>query len=50
MTLKAFVVELAKSMHDTGEFEIHFVCDYDEQFKNALPDYIHFHPGRSAGY
>jgi glycosyltransferase involved in cell wall biosynthesis len=44
MTLKAFVVELAKSMHDTGEFEIHFVCDYDEQFKNALPDYIHFHP------
>lgn len=44
MTLKAFVVELAKSMHDTGEFEIHFVCDPDEQFEDSLPDYIHFHP------
>lgn len=44
MTLKAFVLELAKAMHDTGEFEIHFVCDYDEQFKNTLPEYIHFHP------
>lgn len=44
MTLKAFVVELAKFMYDTGEFEIHFVCDYDEQFEEFLPDYIYYHP------
>lgn len=44
MTLKAFVIELAKTMYKEGEFEIHFVCDNDEQFKKMLPDYIHFHP------
>ena len=44
MTLKAFVVELAKSMHNTGEYEIHFMCNHDESFEETLPDYIHFHP------
>ena len=30
LTLKSFVVELAKAMHATGDFEIHFICDLDE--------------------
>ena len=42
LTLKSFVLELAKSMHETGEFEIHFVCDYDADFEKMLPDYIHY--------
>ena len=44
ITLKAFVLDLAKSMADSGNFEIHFVCDYDEKFSEQLPDNIHFHP------
>lgn len=44
LTLKCFVLELAKTMHKTGEFEIHFVCDYDEDFEKMLPDYIHYKP------
>lgn len=44
MTLKAFVLELAKTMHNTGKFEIHFVCDHNEEFSKTLPEYIHFHP------
>lgn len=44
ITLKSFVVDLAKYLHNTKEFEIWFVCDYDEDFKNSLPEYIHYHP------
>lgn len=44
LTLKSFVIELAKSMHETGEFEVHFVCDYDNDFENMLPEYIHYKP------
>ena len=44
ITLKSFVLELAKFMHETGNFEIHFVCDNDEEFKASLPPYIHYHP------
>lgn len=44
MTLKAFVVELAKEMYKTGDFEIHFVCDDDKVFAESLPPCIHYHP------
>lgn len=44
ITLRSFVVDLAKYLHNTKEFEIWFVCDYDENFKNSLPEYIHYHP------
>ena len=44
LTLKSFVLELAKAMHETGDFEIHFVCDYDAEFKKLLPEYIHYQP------
>lgn len=44
ITLKSFVVDLAKYLHNTKEFEIWFVCDYDEDFKNSLPEYIHYYP------
>lgn len=44
LTLKSFVLELAKSMHETGDFEIHFLCDYDAEFEKMLPDYIHYKP------
>lgn len=44
ITLKSFVVDLAKYLYNTNEFEIWFVCDYDEEFKNSLPEYIHYHP------
>ena len=44
LTLKSFVVELAKAMHATGDFEIHFICDLDEAFEKQLPDYIHYKP------
>jgi glycosyltransferase involved in cell wall biosynthesis len=44
LTLKTFVLDFAKAMHETGDFEIHFVCDYDPDFEKMLPAYIHYHP------
>ncbi len=44
MTLKAFVLDLAKAMALTGDFELHFVCDHDDEFAAILPEYIHYHP------
>lgn len=42
LTLKTFVLDFAKFMHETGMFEIHFVCDYDAEFEKMLPEYIHY--------
>lgn len=44
MTLKAFVVDCAKYLHNTGEFEVYFICDNDEEFAKSLPEYIHYIP------
>lgn len=44
LTLKTFVLELAKTMHQTGNFEIHFICDHDSDFEKLLPEYIHYKP------
>ena len=31
-TLKAFVMDFAKYLHETGEFEVYCICDNDEDF------------------
>ena len=42
LTLNSFILELAKTMHETGGFEIHFVCNYDADFEKILPEYIYY--------
>ena len=44
LTLKSFIVEFAKYLNETGNFEIHFVCNPDTEFEKNLPEYIHFDP------
>lgn len=43
-TLLSFVLDLAKYLYKTGEFEIWFVCNANDEFKKILPDYIHYYP------
>lgn len=43
-TLRAFILETAKYLHEKGEYDITFICDYDENFKNSLPEYITYIP------
>ncbi len=44
ITLNAFVLESAKYIHNHNDWDITFICDYDEEFEKSLPDYIHYIP------
>lgn len=44
MTLKAFIIDTAKYLHEEGNYDITFICDYDEEFKDLLPSYIKYIP------
>lgn len=41
-TLRSFVLEFAKYMHNQGDYDITFICDTDEEFEKSLPTYIHY--------
>lgn len=43
-TLKGFVLEFAKYMHDNDDYDITFICDKNEEFGQELPEYIHYLP------
>lgn len=43
-TLQAFVLGIAKYIYENTDWDITFICDYDEEFKNSLPEYIHYIP------
>ena len=43
-TLRAFIVEFAKYLHEHCDLEITFICDNDEAFVASLPSYIKFIP------
>lgn len=46
ITLNAFVLKAAEYIHDNTDWDISFICDYDENFEKILPDYIHYIPVR----
>ncbi len=43
-TLKSFVVETAKYLHNQKGYDVTLVCDNDEAFAKSLPEYLHFKP------
>lgn len=43
-TLESFVLNTAKYLHENTDWNISFICDENEEFKNNLPDYIHYYP------
>ncbi|MGM9634598.1 MAG: glycosyltransferase [Candidatus Avispirillum sp.] len=43
-TLNAFVLNTAKYIHENTDWDITFICDYDREFEEELPDYIHYIP------
>lgn len=44
LTLQAFVLTTAEYLHENTDYEITFICDYDKDFENSLPDYIRYIP------
>lgn len=43
-TLNSFVINTAKYIHENTDWDITFICNYDKQFEEKLPDYIHYIP------
>lgn len=43
-TLESFVLNTAIYLHDVAGWDISFICNDDENFKNKIPDYIHYYP------
>lgn len=43
-TLKSFLVETAKYLHENGDYDITFICDNDAAFTKCIPSYIHYIP------
>ena len=43
-TLQGFVLGFADYIHQHTDWEIHVICNPDEEFRNSLPEHIHYHP------
>lgn len=48
LTMKTFVVETAKYLHEKDGYDITLICNEDEAFEKSLPDYLHFIPVHMA--
>lgn len=43
-TIESFILEYAKYIHENTNWDISFICNYDESFKQNLPNYINYYP------
>lgn len=43
-TISSFILEFAKFMYENGNYDITFICNWDEKFSEDLPKYIHYIP------
>lgn len=43
-TIRAFILDSVRYIHENTDWDISFICDYDEDFEKSLPDYIHYYP------
>ena len=44
ITLKSFVVETAKYLHEQCGWDVTLICNNDEEFAKSLPEYLHYIP------
>lgn len=44
LTMKAFVLETAKYLHNEGGYDVTLICNNDDEFAASLPEYIKFIP------
>ena len=43
-TLKAFVLDSAKYLHDVGGYDVTLICDRDDEFARQVPESLHYIP------
>lgn len=44
LTIRCFILKLVEYIHDNTDWDISIICDFDDNFKNELPQYIHYYP------
>ena len=44
ITIKGFILKLAMYLHENTDWDISFICDYDDEFSKEVPEYIHYFP------
>ncbi len=44
ITMKSFVLETAKHLHNECGYDVTLICDNDDEFAKSLPEYIHYIP------
>ncbi|MFA6939917.1 MAG: glycosyltransferase [Clostridiaceae bacterium] len=44
ITLKGFLIETAKYLHDNGDYDITFICNNDGTLREYIPNYVHYIP------
>ena len=48
VTMKSFVLETAKHLHNECGYDVTLICSYDESFEKLLPEYLHYFPIKMA--
>lgn len=43
-TLSAFLMDFASYLHNSGQWEVTFICNTDDEFAKKLPEYIRYIP------
>lgn len=44
ITMNAFIIDVAKYLYRSGDYEVTLICPYDEEFIKKIPDYLEFIP------
>lgn len=44
LTLRVFVLKTAEYIHENTDWDISFICSYEEELAKGLPEYIHYYP------
>ncbi len=44
LSIECFFLKSAQFLHENTDWDISFICSYDEKFANSLPEYFHFYP------
>lgn len=48
ITMKSFVLETAKHLHNEHGYDVTLICSNDDEFAKSLPEYIHYIPVKMA--
>ena len=43
-TMKAFVLDSARYLHNVGGYDVTLICDRDDEFARSLPNYLNYIP------